>query len=462
MHKLVFSSDTIPARVKVGYYVRGQVSLLWGYLADSGILCSCCNAVALYHVQISPSQFESHAGQAKRRKPYNHIFTLDGESLHDVAISLSKDRKLPTSDTDDLCNICEDGGDLLICDLCPRVFHKECVGLSEIPEGDWYCHRCKNLQPRGKRGGRKNNTRSTSEVADVESFEQRCGRVITEQGEYVGGCAICRGLEFSKSKKFSPRTVLICDQCEMEYHVGCLKKSNIVDLKELPKGEWFCCDDCSRIHNLLQTLLHVGPLPIVLADLNSFLQKQKDKGLSGLSANPNIKWRLLRGKDSSAETRILLSKALAIFHELFEPIVDKETSQDLIPKIVFGSSVVSAGILRVLGGQVAELPLIATRRESQGQGFLRLLFNAMERMLAVAKVKHFVIPATTEAESIWINKFGFSRVTTQELQGFTKGAQPMFFEGTSMLHKVWIMGFVSFLHLEISRNCIDTMLNSPF
>ncbi|KAH7690560.1 Histone acetyltransferase protein [Dioscorea alata] len=390
MHKLVFSSDTIPARVKVGYYVRGQ-SLLWGYLADSGILCSCCNAV------ISPSQFESHAGQAKRRKPYNHIFTLDGESLHDVAISLSKDRKLPTSDTDDLCNICEDGGDLLICDLCPR--------------------------PRGKRGGRKNNTRSTSEVADVESFEQRCGRVITEQGEYVGGCAICRGLEFSKSKKFSPRTVLICDQCEMEYHVGCLKKSNIVDLKELPKGEWFCCDDCSRIHNLLQTLLHVGPLPIVLADLNSFLQKQKDKGLSGLSANPNIKWRLLRGKDSSAETRILLSKALAIFH----------LSGYLIPKIVFGkstrdhdfcgiycailiveSSVVSAGILRVLGGQVAELPLIATRRESQGQGFLRLLFNAMERMLAVAKVKHFVIPATTEAESIWINKFGFSRVTTQE------------------------------------------------
>lgn len=74
--------------------------------------------------------------------------------------------------------------------------------------------------------------------------------------------------------------------------------------QELPKGEWLCCGDCSRIHNLLQILLHVGPLGIILADLNSFLQKQKDKGLR---ANPNIKWR-------STETKILLSKALATFH----------------------------------------------------------------------------------------------------------------------------------------------------
>ncbi|KAM0949607.1 putative histone acetyltransferase chromatin regulator PHD family [Dioscorea sansibarensis] len=351
---------------------------------------------------------------------YNHIFTLDGVSLHDIAISLSKDRKLPTSETDDLCSICEDGGDLLICDLCPRVFHKECVGLLEIPEGDWHCHWCTNLQPRRKRVGRKINARAVAKVIDVEPTEQiyqRCIRVITEQGDYVGGCAICR-------------------LCEKEYHVSCLKKNKIADFKELPEGEWFCCEDCNRTHRILQKLLHVGPLPIFLADLNSLLQKQKDKGLSGLSANPNIKWRLLRGKDSSAETKFLLSKALATFHESFGPIIDVATGQDLIPKIVFGSSVVSVGILRVLGGQVAELPLVATRRESQGQGYLRLLFNALERTLVIAKVKHFVLPATAEAESIWINKFGFSRVAPQELQEYTKGAHPMVFEGTTMLHKL--------------------------
>lgn len=48
-------------------------------------------------------------------------------------------------------------------------------------------------------------------------------------------------------------------------------------------------------------------------------------------------------------------------------------------------------------------------------------------MLAIAKVKHFVIPATTEAESIWINKFGFSRVITQEVRIIRQTNQLLFF-----------------------------------
>ena len=44
----------------------------------------------------------------------------------------------------DTCSICRNGGDLLLCDRCPKSFHLECLKLKEslIPEGNWYCPTC--------------------------------------------------------------------------------------------------------------------------------------------------------------------------------------------------------------------------------------------------------------------------------------------------------------------------------
>ena len=33
----------------------------------------------------------------------------------------------------ELCSICRDGGNLLLCDYCPRSFHIECLKLKEEP-----------------------------------------------------------------------------------------------------------------------------------------------------------------------------------------------------------------------------------------------------------------------------------------------------------------------------------------
>lgn len=42
------------------------------------------------------------------------------------------------------CFVCQDGGELLECNACPRVYHIECVGLECVPLGSWSCpwHRC--------------------------------------------------------------------------------------------------------------------------------------------------------------------------------------------------------------------------------------------------------------------------------------------------------------------------------
>lgn len=40
------------------------------------------------------------------------------------------------------CIHCGCAGDLLICDGCPNVSHPTCAGLKDVPDGDWFCHKC--------------------------------------------------------------------------------------------------------------------------------------------------------------------------------------------------------------------------------------------------------------------------------------------------------------------------------
>jgi hypothetical protein len=45
----------------------------------------------------------------------------------------------------EVCSVCDDGGFLLVCDTCRSAFHLACLtpALSEAPESDWFCDRCK-------------------------------------------------------------------------------------------------------------------------------------------------------------------------------------------------------------------------------------------------------------------------------------------------------------------------------
>ncbi|KAJ4969996.1 hypothetical protein NE237_003095 [Protea cynaroides] len=447
LHKLVFEEGGLPEGTEVAYYARGQ-KLVEGYKKGFGIFCRHCDS------EVSPSQFEAHAGWASRRKPYLHIFTSNGVSLHELSISLSKGREFSSKDNDDLCTICADGGDLLLCDGCPRAFHQDCVSLSSIPRGKWYCKYCQNLFQREKFVEHNANARAAGRVSGVDPIEQisqRCIRIVNTSEAEVGGCTLCRGHGFSKSS-FGPRTVLLCDQCEKEFHVGCLRDHKMADLKELPKEKWFCCVDCSRINSALQKLLVRGPEKLPDSLSNIIKNKYKEKGSE--DTDLDVRWRLLSGKIACPETRLLLSKAVAIFHDRFDPIVDSTTGRDLIPPMVYGrnirdqefggmycavltvnSSVVSAGILRIFGAEIAELPLVATRSDNQGQGYFQSLFSCIERLLGFLRVKNLVLPAAAEAESIWTEKFGFTKIAPDELSKLRRECQMMTFHGTSMLQK---------------------------
>ena len=67
------------------------------------------------------------------------------------------------------CAICRDGGDLLLCDNCPKSFHMECLKLKkeDIPEGSWYCPTCLPKINRKKENSMK------SEQLDTEKERKR-------------------------------------------------------------------------------------------------------------------------------------------------------------------------------------------------------------------------------------------------------------------------------------------------
>lgn len=436
LHRILFLPNGLPDGADLAYYAKGK-KILGGYKQGNGIVCSCCDR------EVSPSQFEAHAGWSARRQPYRHIYTSNGLTLHDIAISLSNGQNLTTGDSDDMCAVCGDGGDLVLCNGCPRAFHTDCLDSRYPPEGDWHCPHCQE-----KFGfGRKAVAGEGSSIA--RPMVIRLTRVVKAPEFQVGGCVVCRAHDFSVAT-FDDRTIMLCDQCEKEFHVGCLRDSGLCDLKELPKDKWFCCDDCNKIHVALQNLVYTGAELVPASLLSTVNRKLIDKGYTDVVND--VQWRILSGKSRYPEHLPYLSRAAAIFRECFDPIVAK-SGRDLIPVMVYGrnisgqefggmycivlivkSVVVSAGLLRVFGHEVAELPIVATSREHQGKGYFQALFSCIERLLCSMNVENLVLPAAEDAESIWTKKLGFQKMSEARLWRYTR-FQLTSFKGTSMLEK---------------------------
>ncbi|KAL2509406.1 Acyl-CoA N-acyltransferase with RING/FYVE/PHD-type zinc finger domain [Forsythia ovata] len=433
LHRLLFMPNGLPDGTDLAYYSKGK-RILGGYKQGNGIVCSCCNT------EISPSQFEAHAGWAAKRQPYRHIYTSSGLTLHDIALMLANGQNLATSSSDDMCAVCGDGGELIICNGCPRAFHAACLGLQCLPANDWHCPFCRDKFGPCKRA-----------AGELRPIIIRLTRVVKAPESGPGGCVVCRAQDFSAAN-FDDRTVILCDQCEKEYHVGCLRESGLCDLKELPEDKWFCCDECHKIYVALQNFASSGPEVIPAPVLAALATKHAERGLSDGYRN-DIHWRILSGKSRYPEHLLLLSRAAAIFRERFDPIIAK-SGRDLIPVMVYArnisgqefsgmycvvlivkSVVVSAGLIRIFGKEAAELPLVATSRSKQGKGYFQALFSCIERLLSSMNVKTLVLPAAEEAESMWTKKLGFRKMSDEQMFKYTRTLQLTIFKGTSLLEK---------------------------
>jgi hypothetical protein len=83
-------------------------------------------------------------------------------------------------------------------------------------------------------------------------------------------------------------------------------------LQALPKGAWYCSTDCVKIWEALKDLVSRGAEAVLAADADLIKKKREEKGLNE-EGDLDVRWRVLRDK-SSEDSKLVLSKAVAIFH----------------------------------------------------------------------------------------------------------------------------------------------------
>ena len=101
----------------------------------------------------------------------------------------------------DYCEVCQQGGEIILCDTCPRAYHLVCLEpeLEEAPQGKWSCPSCDKNGP--------------EIVMEEEDEHQEFCRVCKEGGE-----------------------LLCCDSCTSCYHLKCCDPP----LDEVPDAPWTC------------------------------------------------------------------------------------------------------------------------------------------------------------------------------------------------------------------------------
>ena len=112
------------------------------------------------------------------------------------------------TDHQDYCEVCQQGGEIILCDTCPRAYHLVCLEpeLEETPEGKWSCPHCE------------------SENVQAEPEPQEEPAPNDYHNEF---CKVCK----------DGGELLCCDSCPSAYHTFCL---NPPLRGGVPDEEWVC------------------------------------------------------------------------------------------------------------------------------------------------------------------------------------------------------------------------------
>ena len=443
------------------YRHRGKELTLVGSVvaAEAKIMCVHCN------VAVTAKEFAQHAMEVKglstdiRTTFIRDIYTSDGSNLlamsdimertkHDYeTIAASHANKVAMSPiglspivrggafgqvtfdpNEDQCRVCGKEGELICCDACPAAFHLECIDMTEIPEGDWYCQSCRcfacNSIHKEKDG-----------VKDTTLLCDQCERE----------CHMSCALNLTRA---SGRTPDVCQPCQPETSAANAENGAPVpasadlngglgDAERVLREDWFCSATCREANAKLKAMCNRGEQRISNSDFSYILiHNNKDD-----PPKPDVKR--------------ILSRCVSIVEECFTPMIVEGHEKNLSVCMVKGENVVGTyydysnfrtlallykgevvcmATVRVFGASLAEMPLIGTPKKYRNKGIARRLISVLDRMLYhELGVEHIILQALGEVRDLWAH-FGFAKCSPAQRKAWLK-FRILSFQGCELLTK---------------------------
>uniref|UniRef100_A0A665TRK5 Chromodomain-helicase-DNA-binding protein 4-like n=1 Tax=Echeneis naucrates TaxID=173247 RepID=A0A665TRK5_ECHNA len=156
----------------------------------------------------------SRSSRSKKKPSKSKPKKKKGTSEHEV----TEDGDGYETDHQDYCEVCQQGGEIILCDTCPRAYHMVCLDpdMEKAPEGTWSCPHCEKEGIQWE--AREEGSEGEEDNGDAGEME--------EDDHHMEFCRVCK----------DGGELLCCDSCPSSYHIHCLNPP----LPEIPNGEWIC------------------------------------------------------------------------------------------------------------------------------------------------------------------------------------------------------------------------------
>jgi len=136
---------------------------------------------------------------------------------------------------EEYCSICEDGGELLMCDgQCGRSFHYKCLNLDSLPDDDiWLCDQCKSgkyvcyicKEDNTKVPTRKCSILTCYKYYHVDCAQENPNTQMQDANNFICSRHIC---DLCLQAEFDNTTIMQCFRCPTAYHHECALSSGLI------------------------------------------------------------------------------------------------------------------------------------------------------------------------------------------------------------------------------------------